>query len=374
MKIPEFSNSREAATVIEAYLRQVLNTKDIFHNLPLRLPEGREAFDSKKMHFSDMAGECPRKAILSALAPPIEEEDQPLGHFISGHMLEMLVVGCLELHHPNEFEHQFKLDNIPPETQAHLDLYWPSRNTIIEIKSTDIGMRELEDYPKEAHLRQVAAYGAYVEDKLGVQQNVVLIYIFKNNPSEVDVFAVPESYKSEMELKIQETVKLYHKKEVPPVPAHFDPNRFPCMWYSKGSKKHKCPMWEHCWGSYQEAPPTKLDEPQAAAYLDRLATVVNAIDSHRDMIKKLEVERDNLKSKLTPHFDESPSGILLPNVGQKGLKLVKKPGGVRYDFAKAVKRGMIPMEILHQIEVPRSSSEYVTTVRLKEQNESEPEF
>lgn len=368
-KIRDFSNSVEAAQAIQDYFKEVVTNYD-FHDIPVVHPGPREAFATDKMHISEIAGSCPRLPVLSALVPREEDETrEPNGFFISGHLHESFVVGCLNLGHPGEFDTQLELDNIPAEVQSHTDVWWPDRNTVIEIKSIGLAARGTAHYPRESALRQAASYAYFIGHKTGVQQKAVVVYIFRDDPSQIDVFPVPEHLMLEMAMRVEEAVQNYRNREVPPVPSDFKPGRFPCQYKNREGRVFSCRLYDVCWANYTEPEPVEIDDEMGQKLADALAYTkkrLAAVNQEKDALGKRARE---LEGMLTPWFNKGPR--LLTNDSDYDVKRITVDGKMDYDWNKALRTGLITPEVLAQIEVRKPGYSYTMLVKKKTGEEAE---
>lgn len=371
--IPEFKTPHQAAAAVEAYFRQVLSSHS-FDKLVFRRSQPNN-FDPHKLHFSEIASECPRLAPLSAHFGA-EIKPEPNGYFLSGHLHETLLVAALEAGHPDEFDFQYSLPNVPEGTQSHIDALWRPRKTIIEFKSAALGIRDVKEFPKRQHQLQLAGYQAFIEDLTGDEWVGLLVYTFRDNPTLVDVFPLPPHFKGEMLVRIQESIQARRAiqergiEAAPAIPRHFDPERFPCAWYAKGGKTTRCKMWNKCWGDRSIEQPTPLEQPELQSFVDRLGAIKEQTDKLRDKLAQFKNEEKDILSRLAPHFKASPKQTLVSNYGEFNPKLVERQGGVDYDWKEGLKKGFFRQEDLAKIEYHKEGYTYLTWLKKKQSQDS----
>lgn len=361
MKIPKFKTPQEGVLAIESYLRQVLSSVP-YAELPIKRPQVKD-FDPKKLHFSDIASECPRKAILSATIN--NNEFKGNGYTLAGEHLETLVVGALEYGHPDEFDLQGSLSNIPEETQAHMDAVWNCRNVIFEIKSIGIAARQVKDYPLIPHQIQLGMYVAKKEQETGEKWTGFLIYIFRENPMEVDVFFLPEHFKNEALLRLEESVKNFKAKKIPPIPGYFEPDHFPCKWTTRTGASF-CPHYKHCWEHYEkdETPLAPLTNREKQKKANALEEALAQKDALKDQIKELDEKIDTWEKELKGEFLKSDEGKIWTD-GETDLKHIVRPARVDHDLKQLMRKGLIPQNLLDMVKKNVPASEHIRRVKKK---------
>jgi hypothetical protein len=360
LSIREFTSAVDAASAIEEYLADVVANYS-YHEVPVKAPEKHAPFDRTKMHVSDIAGACPRKPILVSLAPEDKLIEQTgNGFFISGHMHEAWVVGCLDLAHESELVKQKELAVLPPEMQSHIDVWWPNRKLVIEIKSISVTAVGTPNYPRDSALRQAATYANYLREETGEDHMAVVIYVFREDPARFDVFPVPDHLQLEMSWRVDSAVKNYRDGAVPVVPEDFQRDRFPCFYRMRDGREFPCPAWNLCWEGKDAPQSTKLDDPSANKALASLASIHDKLKELAAETKALKDKRRELETMLKPHFDEHYA-ISIGN--NRAIKRIDVPSTVRYDYAMGVKKGYIGADVLTKIEGSKKGYSYTLVVK-----------
>lgn len=363
-KVRPFNNSVEAAQALEDYFKEVLSNFE-YHEIPIVHPGPREPFATDKMHISEIASSCPRLPVLSALMPT-EDESQvssPNGYFISGHLHESYVVGCLSLGHGPELVTQLELDSLPEEVQSHTDVWWPDRNLVIEVKSIGIAARGSSYYPRESALRQAAAYAHYISKEQGEDAEVhaVVVYTFREDPSIIDVFPVPRHLYYEMAMRVEEGVSNYRNRTVPPVPSNFRQDRFPCSFRNKDGKVFSCKLFDVCWANKKDESALEIDDFSARKMVNELLNVQTRLNGINSEKKFLTSKRKDLEKMLQPYFDANAT--LSTDDPEWNIKRITISGGVDYDLRSGVRRGLIPLDVLSKLEIPKAPYSYTLRVR-----------
>lgn len=364
-KCREFSGSVDAAAALQDYFNAIIRTHS-FHDIPVVHPGPREAFATDKMHISDIASSCARLPVLSALVPHDPDEGQePNGYFISGHLHESFVVGCLNAGHPGEFDTQLELDNIPEEIQSHTDVYWSNRNLVIEIKSIGISARGTSFYPRDSALRQAAAYSYFIGHKTGETPAAVVVYIFREDPSLIDVFPVPEHLVLEMAMRVEESVSNYRSRSVPSVPSDFKPDRFPCSFRDRGGKVHACRMYSYCWADHKDPAPLSLDDSSLKKVANQLVNIQKQLSDLNSRTDELKRKRSELEAMLAGPFSVNP--VLGTDDPEFDIKRIVVRDKIDYDYNLLVRKGLIPMDVLAQAERRKSGYSYSMLVKKKKE-------
>lgn len=361
MKIPDFDTPYRGAQAIEAYLKQMLRSREKEYTLVLR-PGGD--FDKTKFHFSDIASKCPRIPIFSVMYRR-EENRSSHGYYLSGHVHEALICAILDVNHPGEFDFQFKPKNIDPRTQAHFDAIWQPRKVVLELKTTKERIREVGDYPKTEHLMQLGGYVGAVEDDTGEEWQGFLIYIFRDNPVEVDVFPLPSHFKGEMRLRIHETLQNYTDGILPDIPEGFDPSKFPCGWF-KDKELVKCPFWDRCWAEVEKEEVQPLQDKELHKMANRLnKLIIEKRDRNGDIPHDMEKEMRQLSEELIPHMERRSSLTVSVDDAECDLKLIKRKDSEVVDWERGQKLGLFKDIDLTPLKVPRAGFSYIKRVKKK---------
>jgi len=366
LKIPSFTDAPSAALAIEAYLRQVLKETPYssykFREVPAK------NFDSSKLHFSEIASECPRKALLSVNT---ENSFKGNGFTLAGEHYEKLVVAALDLYHEGEFDGQASISSIPPETQAHVDLIWTNKKVVIEIKSIGIAARKVTTYPLVSHYNQLGGYVGYKEKETGEEWIGILIYIFRENPMLVDVFPLPSKYKKESVFRVEETVNNYKNGYIPLIPLHFDPTSFPCSWYSKDNEASLCNHFETCWGKdpVKNSEPVKLLDWEKQQKANKLEKLLEQKELLAIEVKQLNANIKKLEKELKSEFDDCPT----VTGTDTNLRRVEKKARKSYDLQLLLKKGLISDNLLALCERNVAGSSYVRRVKKGGENNGEEE-
>jgi hypothetical protein len=375
LKIPIYDCASDAALAVEAYLREVLsstNSEEIIKRIGKSYEKAKKPFDPNKLHFSDMASDCPRLAVLRTTGKA-RSDPEPNGLFLAGHRDEATLIAALEIGHPDEFDYQFSPPNIPASTQAHCDAVWKSRRTIFEFKSVSINARKVDKFPLVKHQLQLAGYVHYMEELTGEKWFGLLVYTFRENPMEIDVYPLIEHYKGEMQMRIASATQNLKAKIEPPIPKHFNPGKYPCTWFQQGKVK-KCDMWDYCWAAFKQIKPKPLTDFEAQRKVNHLAGLLEKRTEINQKVKEINAEISNTTSVLSPFFQKSEDAKLYSDAHGKNIKLIQKGGGKKYRYTQLVKKGLVTPKMLEMVEEPIPKTEYVRLVRAngeEENNEDE---
>lgn len=369
---------------IQAYFRQVLHDvhfTELMNSLfkseaYLQMVNSKEEFDPKKLHFSEVSGECPRLPILGVLHP--EASVRQLNSYMkSGELHEMALLGVLEYGHPDEFEYQYTPSTIPDGTQAHMDVLWRKRKLVLELKSAGAGAKDLNKFPMQNHQLQLGGYVAYTEEeekqiaailnKDFIPWMGILLYTYRDAILEVDAYPLAEHCKQEMVLRLEEAVSRLNSGKVPPIPKHFDPDKYPCVWHQKGGRVSKCKMYAYCWGSEQpeQEKPKPLSSNEAQKIADNLANLLLAKQQLKEKLKEVEEDVDIEQDKLRGEFENSAKGVVFTNHPDYNIKKVVTEPKKDYDLRELLRRGLIDDSLLRMVEKNTVGSRYVKFVKKK---------
>lgn len=185
-----------------------------------------------------------------------------------------------------EIEKEIEYDGL----KGHIDLYIPSVGAVVDWKSTK--KDSLGYFPKTQQRQQVHLYG-YLLEQNGYEIKTVTLVGIARDGDERDVKIHTEEYNREFALDGIKWLSEVKASDMPPAPERYAPSW--CTFY--------CPYYGvNCGGKGKELPVEVLDDSLIISAAQRYVSIGQEI-------KKLEAEKDSVKSALENVNGVTPNGI-----------------------------------------------------------------
>lgn len=316
-----------------------------------RLKEVLESkFEPREWRMSE-SGACPRKRVLRVLG---YEEREPGGeeaaYFERGNILESWLGEQYERLHPGSVLRQVEV--MGPGCMGHIDLYLPEDHLIVEVKTAnDAAVRY--GIPKREHLFQVQAYhhfgrtrGIVIDGRVSLlpeDTSAEIVYFLLGRELRYAVYPIRHNpvIGQDIENNLLALQEMAGRGEVPPTPAGYAPDSYPCAW--QGGHR-RCPFYDHCW-SEQDC--RSADEaPDAAALFRDYAAVKRQYLDLSCRVKPLKEHLDYLEVQLEDVF--AARGIKDGALTAEGVQIKRTPvaGRVTYDVETAALAGAVDLRVL----------------------------
>ncbi len=259
-----------------------------------RLFEKTAQSQEPRLRLSQL-GLCPRMTVLSIQTGITADLTEAAGILAAGHLYEQFIAEAFE---GEEVIPQYEV--VLAGVTGHIDFYFPQRLFFIECKT--IAAAKVSDgfLPVDHHVVQVHAYLSALYEMTNERHYAALIYFPRENPRKFEVFTFTydEAWHSELIIRIELLKHAIETGEVPPVPADYSPNKFPCRWFSRISRiLITCPFFERCYGTASEQPqqpaPTAAQESsdefrEMDAELEDLVAYLHSLRTQKKQLEEQE--------------------------------------------------------------------------------------
>jgi len=209
--------------------------------------------------------QCPRTVVLPILLEvEYEASDETWGVRALGHAWHSFVNLFYPYQHLVELPVVYQQSNL--KITGHVDIYDLENHIVIDIKTVSKNARRF--LPKREHIAQVVAYALSKPDYSDTDywdmttyrqiyykpRELALIYFFREDPHPdktlVFTFKFPDDVQhviNSVQVFWRQIEEYLQSKTVPPIPAHYTPYTFPCLWRTEYGLEVKCPLFKYCW-------------------------------------------------------------------------------------------------------------------------------
>lgn len=207
----------------------------------------RKAAPSEPKLRLSILGQCPIAIVKSIRTGVTPDLSAAAGILSAGELFENFIY---EAYDGFEVIRQYEVELAG--IKGHIDFYFPQLHFLIECKTISTARCSQDFLPIPQHEVQVHAYLSALYEMTQVEHDALLIYIPRENPHpsliQIFTYSYDPAWHSEIVLRIELLRHAIETGEIPPIPAEYSANKYPCLWFSKISRMQmRCPFWEECW-------------------------------------------------------------------------------------------------------------------------------
>ncbi|MEM2675760.1 MAG: hypothetical protein QXT10_04620 [Candidatus Bathyarchaeia archaeon] len=274
---------------------------------------------------------CPRAVVMSTMTSALEVSQDPAS------------VGVIELgtawhNRLQEYLHKLGLvteSDVVLEVKnkvirGHMDAYDPTNRILYEFKTVS---KTAQPYlPKRENVAQAVAYALSEPQNPIVKaayppKELVIIYFFREDPNPLRARAFTFEFPDEVAELVDEVKRYWEnviayieKGEIPPVPAGYSPQLYPCRWRTEYGLDVRCPFFELCWTFAEQ----QVDKE---AITSQFLAIADEREKLQHMLNHVDAEYKRLLNELTKDIEgdtyELSKDAILVRVRRKDIWTAK---------------------------------------------------